>query len=52
MYAPVSGEDFNRDSVGYPASKAGNVYPPPFYMQGQWITTRFEIERLDSTMTL
>uniref|UniRef100_H3DCZ2 Transcription factor E2-alpha n=1 Tax=Tetraodon nigroviridis TaxID=99883 RepID=H3DCZ2_TETNG len=33
VYAPVSGEDFNRDSVGYPASKAGNVYPPPFYMQ-------------------
>ncbi|KAM9349193.1 transcription factor E2-alpha-like [Symphorus nematophorus] len=34
VYAPASGEDFNRDSAGYPASKAGNVYPPPFYMQG------------------
>uniref|UniRef100_H2T6S1 Transcription factor E2-alpha n=1 Tax=Takifugu rubripes TaxID=31033 RepID=H2T6S1_TAKRU len=33
VYAPVSGEDFNRDSVGYPAPKTGNVYPPPFYMQ-------------------
>uniref|UniRef100_A0A671WW57 Transcription factor E2-alpha n=1 Tax=Sparus aurata TaxID=8175 RepID=A0A671WW57_SPAAU len=31
VYAPASGEDFNRDNAGYPASKAGNVYP--FYMQ-------------------
>lgn len=37
VYAPVSGENFNRDNVGYPASKAGNVYPPPFYMQGQYV---------------
>ncbi|XP_034558650.1 transcription factor 3a isoform X6 [Notolabrus celidotus] len=33
VYASASGEDFNRDNTGYPASKAGNVYPPPFYMQ-------------------
>ncbi|GAA6234863.1 transcription factor E2-alpha-like isoform X2 [Lates japonicus] len=33
VYAPTSGEDFNRDSAGYQASKTGNVYPPPFYMQ-------------------
>ncbi|XP_071382792.1 transcription factor E2-alpha-like [Centroberyx affinis] len=33
VYAPASGEDFNRDSAGYPASKPGNVYPGPFYMQ-------------------
>ncbi|KAM4605460.1 transcription factor E2-alpha-like [Polymixia lowei] len=33
VYAPASGEDFNRDNAGYPASKAGNVYPAPFYMQ-------------------
>ncbi|XP_019117726.1 transcription factor 3a isoform X4 [Larimichthys crocea] len=33
VYAPASGEDFNRDNAGYPASKAGNVYTPPFYMQ-------------------
>ncbi|KAM7400828.1 hypothetical protein PAMA_005144 [Pampus argenteus] len=33
VYASASGEDFNRDNAGYPASKAGNVYPPPFYMQ-------------------
>ncbi|XP_068196391.1 transcription factor 3a isoform X2 [Antennarius striatus] len=33
VYAPVSGEDFNRDNASYPASKAGNVYPPPFYVQ-------------------
>lgn len=33
VYAPASGEDFNRDNAGYPPSKAGNVYPPPFYMQ-------------------
>ncbi|XP_056149488.1 transcription factor 3a isoform X3 [Lampris incognitus] len=34
VYASASGEDFNRDNAGYPASKAGNVYPGPFYMQG------------------
>ncbi|KAM6990422.1 transcription factor 3a isoform 2-T2 [Tautogolabrus adspersus] len=33
VYASASGEDFNRDNAGYLASKAGNVYPPPFYMQ-------------------
>ncbi|CAJ1072038.1 transcription factor 3a isoform X1 [Xyrichtys novacula] len=33
VYASASGEDFNRDNTGYSASKAGNVYPPPFYMQ-------------------
>ncbi|XP_022610813.1 transcription factor E2-alpha-like isoform X2 [Seriola dumerili] len=33
VYASASGEDFNRDNAGYPASKAGSVYPPPFYMQ-------------------
>ncbi|XP_041659423.1 transcription factor 3a isoform X2 [Cheilinus undulatus] len=33
VYASASGEDFNRDNAGYPTSKAGNVYPPPFYMQ-------------------
>ncbi|XP_028282980.1 transcription factor 3a isoform X2 [Parambassis ranga] len=33
VYAPASGEDFNRDNAGYPASKGGSVYPPPFYMQ-------------------
>ncbi|XP_062284648.1 transcription factor E2-alpha-like isoform X1 [Scomber scombrus] len=33
VYASASGEDFNRDNAGYPASKTGNVYPPPFYMQ-------------------
>ncbi|XP_070700458.1 transcription factor 3a isoform X2 [Pempheris klunzingeri] len=33
VYASASGEDFNRDNAGYPVSKAGNVYPPPFYMQ-------------------
>ncbi|XP_026168716.1 transcription factor 3a isoform X3 [Mastacembelus armatus] len=32
VYASASGEDFNRDSAGYPASKTGNLYPP-FYMQ-------------------
>ncbi|KAF3858403.1 hypothetical protein F7725_011604 [Dissostichus mawsoni] len=25
--------EFTRDNAGYPAPKAGNVYPPPFYMQ-------------------
>lgn len=33
--APATGENFNRDSACYPAFKAGNVYPAPFYMQGQ-----------------
>ncbi|KAL7386356.1 hypothetical protein ABVT39_007273 [Epinephelus coioides] len=33
VYVSASGEDFNRDNAGYPASKTGNVYPPPFYMQ-------------------
>ncbi|XP_028296638.1 transcription factor E2-alpha-like isoform X2 [Gouania willdenowi] len=33
VYVAASGEDFNRDNVCYPASKAGSVYPPPFYMQ-------------------
>ncbi|XP_037642918.1 transcription factor 3a isoform X3 [Sebastes umbrosus] len=33
VYASASGDDFNRDNAGYPAPKAGNVYPPPFYMQ-------------------
>lgn len=34
VYASASGEDFNRDNAGYAASKAGNIYPSPFYMQG------------------
>ncbi|KAM6918947.1 transcription factor 3a isoform 1-T1 [Xenentodon cancila] len=33
VYASATGEDFNRESACYPASKAGNVYQPPFYMQ-------------------
>ncbi|XP_029929586.1 transcription factor 3a isoform X5 [Myripristis murdjan] len=33
VYASASGEDFNRDGAGYPASKPGNVYPSSFYMQ-------------------
>ncbi|KAM4551000.1 transcription factor 3a isoform 1-T3 [Odontesthes bonariensis] len=33
VYASATGEDFSRDGSCYPASKAGNVYPPPFYMQ-------------------
>ncbi|KAM6948560.1 transcription factor E2-alpha-like isoform 2-T2 [Aplochiton taeniatus] len=28
-----AGEEYNRDNAGYPASKPGNVYPGPFYMQ-------------------
>nr|XP_057924193.1 transcription factor E2-alpha-like isoform X2 [Doryrhamphus excisus] len=28
-----SNDEFNRDNVGYSASKAGSIYPPPFYMQ-------------------
>ncbi|XP_008292695.1 transcription factor 3a isoform X2 [Stegastes partitus] len=33
VYASAPGEDFKRDSACYPASKAGNVCPPPFYVQ-------------------
>ncbi|TNN78106.1 Transcription factor E2-alpha [Liparis tanakae] len=33
VYASASGEEFNRDNAGYPVSKAGNVFPPPFYVQ-------------------
>ncbi|XP_067384817.1 transcription factor 3a isoform X4 [Channa argus] len=33
VYASASGEDFNRDNAGYLASKTGNIYSPPFYMQ-------------------
>ncbi|KAK0137375.1 Transcription factor E2-alpha [Merluccius polli] len=33
VYAPASGEEFNRDSAGYPPSKGGNAYQAPFYMQ-------------------
>uniref|UniRef100_A0A8C7LC69 Transcription factor E2-alpha n=1 Tax=Oncorhynchus kisutch TaxID=8019 RepID=A0A8C7LC69_ONCKI len=34
VYASASGEDYNRDVAGYPASKPGNVgYPGSFYMQ-------------------
>ncbi|XP_053294085.1 transcription factor 3a isoform X2 [Pleuronectes platessa] len=33
VYASASGEEFNRDNAGYTSSKAGNPYPPPFYMQ-------------------
>ncbi|XP_055722591.1 transcription factor 3a isoform X2 [Salvelinus fontinalis] len=34
VYASASGEDYNRDGAGYPASKPGNVgYPGSFYMQ-------------------
>ncbi|XP_061834673.1 transcription factor E2-alpha-like isoform X5 [Nerophis lumbriciformis] len=29
----ASSDEFNRDNVGYSASKAGSIYPPPFYMQ-------------------
>uniref|UniRef100_A0A8C8E277 Transcription factor E2-alpha n=1 Tax=Oryzias sinensis TaxID=183150 RepID=A0A8C8E277_9TELE len=33
VYATATGEDFNRESGSYPASKAGNGYTAPFYMQ-------------------
>ncbi|KAG7265302.1 hypothetical protein CRUP_002399, partial [Coryphaenoides rupestris] len=33
VYAPASGEEFNRDGAGYPPSKGGNAYQAPFYMQ-------------------
>ncbi|AWP04219.1 putative transcription factor E2-alpha-like [Scophthalmus maximus] len=33
VYASAPGEDYNRGNAGYPAAKAGNIYPPPFYMQ-------------------
>lgn len=35
VYASALGEDFNRDNASYSASKAGTIYPPPFYMHGQ-----------------
>ncbi|XP_023653908.2 transcription factor E2-alpha-like isoform X1 [Paramormyrops kingsleyae] len=33
VYASSSGEDYNRESAGYPGSKPGPVYPSSFYMQ-------------------
>ncbi|XP_034039203.1 transcription factor 3a isoform X2 [Thalassophryne amazonica] len=33
VYASASGEDANRDNVGFPGSKTGNVYASPFYIQ-------------------
>ncbi|XP_061588068.1 transcription factor 3a [Cololabis saira] len=33
VYASAPGDEFNRESACYPASKPGNVYQPPFYMQ-------------------
>ncbi|XP_035384085.1 transcription factor 3a isoform X3 [Electrophorus electricus] len=33
VYPASSGEDYNQESAGYPASKTGSVYPGPFYMQ-------------------
>ncbi|KAF6727647.1 Transcription factor E2-alpha [Oryzias melastigma] len=33
VYATATGEEFNRESVSYPTSKAGNGYTTPFYMQ-------------------
>ncbi|XP_043990874.1 transcription factor 3a isoform X3 [Gambusia affinis] len=33
VYPTATGEDFNRDTACFPASKAGNVYQSPFYMQ-------------------
>ncbi|NP_001239171.1 transcription factor E2-alpha [Oryzias latipes] len=33
VYATATGEDFSRESGPYPASKAGNGYTAPFYMQ-------------------
>ncbi|KAJ8357711.1 hypothetical protein SKAU_G00205050 [Synaphobranchus kaupii] len=32
VYVSTSGEDYNRDSTGYPAPKSGTAYPSPFYM--------------------
>uniref|UniRef100_A0A096LUG6 Transcription factor E2-alpha n=1 Tax=Poecilia formosa TaxID=48698 RepID=A0A096LUG6_POEFO len=34
VYPTATGEDFNRDTTCFPASKAGNVYQPAYYMQG------------------
>ncbi|KAL0966417.1 hypothetical protein UPYG_G00295070 [Umbra pygmaea] len=34
VYVSASGEDYNRDTAGYPSTKPGNVtYPGSFYMQ-------------------
>ncbi|MEQ2262331.1 hypothetical protein XENORESO_006917 [Xenotaenia resolanae] len=33
VYPTATGEDFNRNTACFPASKAGNVYPSSFYMQ-------------------
>uniref|UniRef100_A0AAV2JT90 Transcription factor E2-alpha n=1 Tax=Knipowitschia caucasica TaxID=637954 RepID=A0AAV2JT90_KNICA len=33
VYASATGEEFNRESASFPSSKAGNVYPPSYYMQ-------------------
>ncbi|XP_007571256.1 transcription factor 3a isoform X1 [Poecilia formosa] len=33
VYPTATGEDFNRDTTCFPASKAGNVYQPAYYMQ-------------------
>ncbi|XP_047224188.1 transcription factor 3a isoform X8 [Girardinichthys multiradiatus] len=33
VYPTTTGEDFNRNTACFPASKAGNVYPSSFYMQ-------------------
>ncbi|XP_046883642.1 transcription factor E2-alpha-like isoform X8 [Hypomesus transpacificus] len=33
VYPSASGEDYNRDNAGYPASKPGTVFTGPFYMQ-------------------
>ncbi|XP_062868442.1 transcription factor 3b isoform X2 [Trichomycterus rosablanca] len=33
VYASTSGEEYPRDSAGYPGSKPGHVYPGSFYMQ-------------------
>ncbi|XP_032421448.1 transcription factor 3a isoform X3 [Xiphophorus hellerii] len=33
VYPTATGEDFNRDTTCFPASKAGNVYQSTFYMQ-------------------
>ncbi|MFT7798760.1 transcription factor E2-alpha isoform X1 [Arapaima gigas] len=33
VHASTSGEEYHRDSTGYPSSKAGTVYPGSFYMQ-------------------
>ncbi|XP_076847523.1 transcription factor 3a isoform X2 [Brachyhypopomus gauderio] len=33
VYPASSGDDYNQENSGYPASKPGSVYPGPFYMQ-------------------